>query len=68
MTEHTLPPPCPNCSGTTALKELHKLAKLGSYMCFFFCVPCALEYPRAVDAEGLDLTGWAKHPGTDKGL
>jgi hypothetical protein len=48
-----LPPPCPNCAGTTALKETHKLAHGDGLMYFFFCTPCALEYPKPLSAADI---------------
>jgi hypothetical protein len=65
MTARSLPPPCPVCGGQTALKTTHRLPKDGGVMCFFRCLPCALEYPVAVEAAealraGLSLIGAAR--------
>jgi hypothetical protein len=62
MTERALPPPCPNCAGETALKEMHKLPKDDSFMCFFHCASCALEYPLAIAAREINPDGqpWPK--------
>ncbi len=68
MTEQTLTPPCPNCARTTVFKEMHKLAKEDGFMCFFFCAPCALEYPRAVGAAESHFAGRTKRSGTRKGI
>jgi hypothetical protein len=59
MTVRSLPPPCPNCSGTTTLKEMHKLARDDRFMCFFRCEPCELDYPLAVGAQEIQLAGWS---------
>lgn len=69
MTARSLPPPCPNCAGKTAFKEMHKLTKGDSFMCFFRCGPCELEYPVAMGAAEIALAGLQliarKLPGTD---
>jgi hypothetical protein len=57
MTERTLPPPCPNCAGKTAFKEMHRLSKGDGFMCFFRCAPCELEYPLALASTDLALAG-----------
>lgn len=58
MTERILPPPCPNCSGKTTLKEMHKLGMKDSFMCFFRCAPCSLDYPLAAAASEIAVAGW----------
>ena len=57
MTERALPPPCPNCAGKTAFKEMHRLSKGKGFMCFFRCAPCELDYPLAADAAEIALAG-----------
>jgi hypothetical protein len=57
MTDRTLPPPGPNCSGATAFKEMHKLSKGDGFMCFFRCGPCELEYPLALGSAEIALAG-----------
>ncbi len=59
-----LPPPCPNCTGKTALKKMYKLPKDGNFMCFFHCDVCALEYPHAVGAAEVALAGLQVHART----
>ena len=64
MTDHILPPPCPNCAGPTTLKSMQRMSKAQGlaqgFMCFFHCAPCALQYPRAVEAGALEQAGLRK--------
>jgi hypothetical protein len=50
MTDRKLPPSCPICAGPTTLKEMRKLTKAQSFMCFFRCMACSLEYPLRLGA------------------
>lgn len=66
-----LPPSCPICTGATALKEMHKNAKGGTFTCVFRCAPCALEYPRIVGADAMLAVARiaaALKPKADEGL
>ena len=50
-----LPPACPECTGNTSLKEVHMHYPSQKYILFFKCGTCAVEYPRAVDADPLEF-------------
>lgn len=51
---HELPPPCPECTGDTSLKEVHRHYPSEKYIFFFKCGDCAVEFPRVVGDEHLN--------------
>jgi hypothetical protein len=53
--QQELPPPCPECDAVTALKEVHRHHLDESYIFFFKCPACAVEYPRTVDPAQLEF-------------
>lgn len=60
LTNDILTPPCPVCSGKTMLKDMRKLPKADGYMCFFHCLSCGTEYPRAIEGAEAALANPGK--------
>lgn len=60
VTHIDLPPRCPVCAGQTMLKDMRKLPEEGSYMCFFHCLSCAIEYPCVVEQADAIFAGLIK--------
>lgn len=68
-TRNDLPPPCPECAGATALKEVHRHHPTEKYIFFFKCAACEIELPRVVVDEQLDFAKSSniRIPGAIKG-
>ncbi|MFA6266667.1 MAG: hypothetical protein WC670_13270 [Pseudolabrys sp.] len=67
MTEKNLPPLCPVCGGNTTLKEMHRSSRGTKFTCFFRCVDCGTEYPRAIAADDVQLSALMNPPGAADG-
>ncbi|MEI9805036.1 MAG: hypothetical protein WDN48_11940 [Pseudolabrys sp.] len=51
MTDITLPPLCPECSGAMTLKQVLRDPTHAGFVYFFRCTVCDLEYPRPSDKK-----------------
>jgi len=60
MTDINLPPRCPLCGGKTKLKEMHRSSRSDGFSCFFRCVDCGTDYPRALSAADVKSAGFSR--------